>query len=123
VGNKLVPWTTIRDRMEKKDLRFESEARRIAAKRNDVQTDAARASASLAEAQRIQALRAARDLTIVDTPGVMTHEQRQRLIRLPITFHYYGGMATGGTGVQDTQTHTRVRTYGAWGVRPDDPND
>jgi hypothetical protein len=53
----------------------------------------------------------------------MTHEERVELINRPIVFHYIGGCRSGGTGVQDPTTHTRVHTHGAYGVRDDDPRD
>ncbi len=39
---------------------------------------------------------------------MMTHEQRQELIRRPITFNYYGGKASGGTKLLSENFHRSV---------------
>ena len=73
--------------MEKKDLRFEHAAKQIAEKRQALMTK------------------------LGSQP--LTHEQRQALIRQPITFCYYGSKSSGGVGVCDEHRLHRVYT-----VRP-----
>ncbi len=70
-----MPYTTIRDRMDRTDLRFQAEARQRAA-----QFDA----------------------------KPMTHEERQKLIRTPITFQYFGGKASGGTKLLSENFHRSI---------------
>ena len=82
----MVPLSTIRDRMLKKDLRFER-------------------AAGTAFEQR---------------PKTLTHEERQELIRRPITFHTYGSKGWGGTTINQPQ----VFGDGSRGsTSPDDDSD
>ena len=83
MGRKMVPYTTIRDRMEKKDLRFEQEARQRAALRTD-------------------------DERTLSCQRPLTHEQRQELIHRPIVFNYIGGHTTGGISVFCENFHRSI---------------
>ncbi len=82
MGRKLVPSSTIKARMDAKDRRFEQEAKLKAVKKLIVD------GLDQYEAKMNK-------LTYL-----MSHEQRQELIRRPITFRYYGGKAAGGTSIR-----------------------
>ena len=57
------------------------------------------------------------DPPLVSKP--MTHEERQELIRRPITFHVYGHSGHwSGTGTYDPYYRCRARTPGAYNNRP-----
>ena len=103
VGRKLVPYTTIRARMEKKDLRFEREARQRAAQFDGIAVDGVRA--------------------IPSQYAPLTHEQRQALIRQPIVFNYYGSKSSGGTGVCDESRMNRVYSTKPSRIQDGDSHD
>ena len=99
----MVPSSTIRQRMDQKDLRFEREARRLAE------------------------LRSSTPAIYTDSPIVpplvyqpLTHEERQELIRRPITFHTYGSKGWGGMTINQPQ----IFGDGSRGsTSPDDDSD
>ncbi len=122
VGRKLVPHTTIRAREEKKDLRFEREARNRLQKFIPIVPPAPDATYPL-EHWKPMDPETVKDLTGSWPIRPMTHEQRQALIRQPIVFNYYGSKSSVGTGVCDESRMNRVYSTRPSRIQDGDSHD